>query len=92
MLRVYNRDNINGVYWLCVDGDEENMTIANDLSTEREFKRFALHRGAFIPSKPFSVSKALAAPDTMVINISSYIMNSKKDEKWIDNDFYKSIS
>lgn len=74
------------------DGDEENMTIANDMETEREFKKFALHRGAFIPNKPFNASKTLSAPDTMVVNISSYIMESRKEELWIDPELLKLIS
>jgi hypothetical protein len=68
------------------------MTIASDMSTEREFKRFALHRGAFIPNKPFNISKALSAPDTMVVNVSSYIMESRKEQLWIDPELAKLIS
>lgn len=68
------------------------MTIANDMETEREFKKFALHRGAFIPNKPFNASKTLSAPDTMVVNISSYIMESRKEELWIDPELLKLIS
>ena len=54
--------------------------------------KFALHRGAFIPTKPFAVSKALAAPDTMIVNISSFIMESRKEQMWIDPELLKLIS
>ena len=74
------------------DGDEGNVTIANDKETAREFLNFSLHYGAYIPTKPFSPSKALSIPDTAVVNISSFIVESSYEEHWIDEELLKIIS
>ena len=68
------------------------MTIASDLETAKEFLNFSIHYGAYIPNKPFNPSKALSMPDTAVVNISSFIMETSYDEKWIDEDLLKIIA
>lgn len=73
------------------DGDETNHTIANDLVTEDYFSDFALHLGAFLPSKPYAPAKATSLPDTAVINISSYIMESAYENTWIDPELSKQL-
>lgn len=74
------------------DGDEHNMTVANDRETERLFENFRIHYGAFTPTKPFTISKALSIADTAIINLSCYVMDAKNDKQWIDKDFLSMVS
>ena len=87
-----NRDNINGHYWTFVDGDEHNMTIANDLECERELLNFQLHYGAFEAGSPYKPAKAMAMPDTVVINVGSYIQHREVKETYVEPSLLARIS
>lgn len=67
------------------------MTIANDVETERELMNFQVHYGAFIPIRPFAVSKAMSVADTVVINVSSYIMDAKNDTTYISEELLAQV-
>lgn len=65
------------------DGDQENMTIAHDKEMYEEFKNFALHYSAFSNGKPYAIAKALSLPDTVTINVSSFLMDNSNNESYI---------
>jgi hypothetical protein len=59
------------------------MTIAHDREMYEEFKRFALHYSAFSNAKPYAIAKALSLPDTVTINVSSFLMDTSNNESYI---------
>lgn len=74
------------------DKGEHNMTIANDLECERELLNFQLHYGAFEAGSPYKPAKAMAMPDTVVINVGSYIQHREVKETYVEPSLLARIS
>lgn len=80
------------LYRTNVDGDEHNMTVCLDKSTYEEMKNFSFHYSAFNSNKPYAVAKALSLPDTVTINVSSFLMDtSKNGESYISPELERLI-
>ena len=60
------------------------MTIANDRECERELLNFQLHYGTFEAGSPYKLAKAASMPDTVVINLGSYIQDRTIKETWVE--------